>query len=338
MAVTTLAQLIEPRVFQDYLSRNTMERTAFWQSGAIVTSPILEDKANSGGRILDIPHWADLANSEPNYSSDNPSENSTPDNIGSFLIQARVGYLNKSWSAADLASEIAGANAMARIADRVDAYWGRQYQARLIAIATGVLNNNVADNNSDMVFNAARTTTGAATSANLFNRTNFVKSAFTLGDAFENTGALAVHSVVYAQMVQDDAIDFIVDSAGSMRIPTYLGHRVILDDGMPAAMNATSGLIEYTSILFGAGFFGYGEGSPENPVEVDRKPEAGNGAGVETLFTRKTNIIHPAGHSFTSSSVAGLTPTLAELRLAANWNRAFPERKQCQIAFLITNG
>jgi hypothetical protein len=121
-----------------------------------------------------------------------------------------------------------------------------------------------------------------------------------------------------------------------LTIPTFLGRRIVIDDGMPAALNATSELIEYTSVLFGAGAFGVGEGSPENPVEVDRAPAQGNGAGIETLHSRKTVLMHPAGYQFTSSSVASVSPTRAELEAAANWTRVV-ERKAVSMAFLVTN-
>lgn len=337
MATTRLSDIIEPQVFLDYMAENTMEKTAYWAGGVIATSPALQAKANTGGKIVDVPFWKDLANDEPNLSDDNPANASVAGKITAGDQIARIAYLNKSWSAADLASEIAGSNAMQRIADRVSAYWMRAMQARLVASTAGLLADNIATNGGDMVFNAARADAGAAGVNNGFTRSNFTSAAFTLGDAFENTGAVAVHSVVYKRMVDNDDIDFIVDSAGTTNIPTFLGRRVVVDDGMPAVLNATSGLIEYTSVLYGAGAFGYGEGSPLVPVEVDRDPEQGNGGGVETLYTRKTALIHPYGYQFTSSAVAGQSPSLAELRNAANWTRVFDERKQVPISFLVTN-
>lgn len=337
MATVRLSDIVEPRVFLDYMSANTMEKTAYWAGGVIASSPLLNAKANSGGRIVDVPFWKDLANDEPNISNDDPSVLAVPKKIATGDQVARIAYLNQSWSAADLASEIAGSNAMQRIAARVDAYWMRAYQKRLLAITEGLLADNIAGNSGDMVFDASRKTAGAAATTNGFTRANFTSAAFTLGDAFENTGALAVHSVIYKRMVDNDDIDFIVDSAGSMNIPTFLGRRVIVDDSMPVVLNATSGLLEYTTVLYGAGAIGYGEGSPDLPVEVEREALQGNGAGVEILVSRKTTLLHPYGYQFTSSSVAGVSPTIAELKLAANWTRVYDERKQVPISFLVTN-
>lgn len=336
MATTQLSDLIEPKVYLDYQSKNTVEKTAFYESGIVVQSPYLNDKANSGGSLVDLPFFGDLANNEANISNDDPAALSTADKVAASEQIARVAYLNKSWSAADLASEIAGANAMGRIKDRVEAYWVRQWQRRLIAGAQGILASNVANNASDMVHDVSTDAAGVPAAGEVFSRTNFTSAAFTLGDAFDTTGVLAVHSVVYKRMVDNNDIDFIPDSDGKLTIPTYLGKRIIIDDGLPAAAGANR--IKYTSILFGTGAFGFGEGAPTVPVETKRDPNQGNGGGVETLYVRKTYLLHPNGFKFTSAAVAGKSATLAELKNAANWVRAFSERKQVPIAFLVTNG
>ncbi len=50
-----------------------------------------------------------------------------------------------------LASELSGDSALARIQDRVTAYWDRQIEKRVISTLLGVLASNVANNASDMV-------------------------------------------------------------------------------------------------------------------------------------------------------------------------------------------
>jgi len=336
MALVQLSDIVEPRVFLDYQSVNTKEKTAFWDSGIVVSNPLLVQKANSGGKIVDVPFWKDLANVEANVSNDNPASVANPQKIGTGDQIARIHYLNQAWSAADLASEVAGSNALGRIRERVDAYWTRQWQRRLIAMLRGIQANNVASFSGDMVRDVSTDAVGAPSAAELFSRTNFTSAAFTLGDAFEDTGVIAVHSVVYKRMVDNDDIDFIADSQGRMVIPTFLGKRIVVDDGLPAI--AGTNRIRYTSILFGAGAIGHGEGTPAVPVEVNREPGQGNGGGVELLYSRMTWLTHPMGFAFQSASVAGVSPTIAELALAANWTRVVDERKQVPIAFLVTNG
>ena len=119
-----------------------------------------------------------------------------------------------------------------------------------------------------------------------------------------------------------------------LTIPTYMGLRVIVDDGLPVAAGSTSGF-KYTSVIFGEGAFGYGDGAPINPVEVERQQAQGNGAGVETLWTRKTWILHPFGFQNTGTPAA-VSFSLAELALDAQWSRVI-ERKNVPISFLVTN-
>jgi hypothetical protein len=212
----------------------------------------------------------------------------------------------------------------------------RNWQFRLLACAEGIQADNVANDSSDMVNDIAIEDGTSATAGNLIGRSAVVEAAFTLGDSFGQTGVIALHSAVYKRLVNLDDIDFVKDSTGTLDIPTYLGKRVVVDDSMPVIAGGTSGF-KYTSILFGAGAFGYGEGSPAVPVEVDRDPAKGVGSGLETLWERKTWLIHPSGFNFTSASVASESATLAELRTASNWSRVF-DRKSIPMAFLVTNG
>jgi hypothetical protein len=170
----------------------------------------------------------------------------------------------------------------------------------------------------------------------VFNRKLFTSAAFTLGDAFNTLSAIAVHSVVYKRMVDNDDIDFIRDSQGTVIMATYMGHRVIVDDSMPVVAGGISGYV-YTSILFGAGAVGYGEGNPRVPVEVYRAPSGGNGGGIEQLWERRTYLLHPFGFKWTETTVTGNSPSLANLALAANWDRVVV-RKNIPVAFIKTNG
>lgn len=103
---------------------------------------------------------------------------------------------------------------------------------------------------------------------------------------------------------------------------------------MPAVAGVNR--ITYTCVLFGSGAVSSANGRVENPSAVDRDEKAGNGGGEETLHSRRSDLIHPLGFSFTSSSVAGQSATLAELEAAANWDRVW-DRKNVPLAFLQVN-
>jgi hypothetical protein len=177
----------------------------------------------------------------------------------------------------------------------------------------------------------------SATSANLMGGTAFVNALYSLGDKSDLIAAIAVHSVIMAQLTKNDMITFFKPSQNEPAIPTFMGKAVIVNDDMPVVAGTTNGF-RYTSILFGYGAIGYAEGAPTNlPVQIWNEPFGGNGAGIESIGERKRWIIHPFGYQFTSNTVTGQSPSLANLALAANWSRVVV-RKNVPITFLITNG
>lgn len=341
MATTSLSDIIDVVVFQDLPAVNSPEKTAFFQSGIVTRNGLLDSLANAAGKTAELPFWRDLdATVAPNLSNDNPADKATPQKVEQGEQISRKAFLNQGWSESDLASELVmGPKAMDQIRARVDMYWMRQWQRRMTAAVNGVLADNVANDNGDMVHNASGATNADIGANTVFTRANFTSAAFTLGDRVDGIQAMAVHSVIYKRMVDNDDIDFIPDSQGQMTIPTFLGKRVIVDDGMPFTPAAGTGgadaAAKYTSVLFGSGAFGYGEGSPKVPVAVSREEEEGEGAGIETLWTRKTWLLHPFGFQNTGTP-AGTSFTLAELALAATWDRVV-DRKNVPLAFLVTN-
>jgi len=336
MATVQLSDIIDVKVFQDLPAVNSPEKSAFFESGVVTRNALLDNIATAAGKTAELPFWKDIdATVAPNLSTDNPATLATPDKIVQGEQIARKAFLNKGLSAADLASELAmGSRAMDQIRARVDAYWLRQWQRRLIASCNGVLADNVANNSGDMVINVAAEATGSQTATTKFNRDTFTDAVYTMGDAADALRAIAVHSSVMKQMVKNDDIVYVPDSQGRLTIPTYMGLRVIVDDGLPVVAGTTSGF-KYTSVIFGEGAFGYGDGAPVVPVEVQREANQGNGAGVETLWTRKTWILHPFGYQNTGTP-ASVSFSLSELAADAAWSRVV-ERKNVPISFLVTN-
>lgn len=336
MASVRLSDIIDVVVFQDLPAVNSPEKTAFFSSGIVTRNGILDSLASAAGKTADLPFWTDIDPTvAPNLSSDDPTVSATPAKVTQADQTSRKAFLNKGLSATDLASELAmGPRAMEHIRARVDTYWLRQWQRRLIASCNGVLADNIASNNGDMRISVASESVAGQSAATKFNRDSFTDAVYTMGDAASALRAIAVHSHVMAQMVKNDDIVYIPDSNGQLTIPTYMGLRVIVDDGLTVTAGTTDGF-KYTSVLFGEGAFGYGEGSPLNPVEIERQAMQGNGAGVETLWTRKTWILHPAGYQNTGTPAA-TSFSLTELAAATTWARVV-DRKNVPLGFLITN-
>jgi hypothetical protein len=328
--VVRLTDVIVPDVFLAYMAKDTMEKTALFQSGAITPDPMLASKLAGGGETFQIPFWKDLGNTEANIGNDNPATVATPLKIEATKQRARRQFRTQGWSDADLVKELAGSDPMQRIMERVAAYWNRQFQRTMIATLRGVIADNVANDSGDMVYDiSAGSGTAAQVSADAV-----IEAAQTLGDASDQLKMIAMHSRVYANLAKQNLIDFIPNSEGHVRFPTYLGYPVVKDDSMPVIASGSDLL--YHTYLMGPGVLGWAESPPDVPVETDRLPAQGNGAGVEQLWTRRQYVMHPYLFDFTESSVTGQFPTNAELQTAGNWNRVAPERKQVPLAVLVT--
>lgn len=334
MALTQLSDVIVPEVYETYTAVNSPEKTAFYESGVITSNAGLNAKANEGGETLNVPFWKDLDSSVAPNLSDDTTDTATPQKVTTGKQIARVAYLNQGYSSADLTGEIAGSDPMQHVRNRFGTYWMKQWQRRLIAATNGILADNVANDSGDMVVDVAAESTGAQTSDTKFNRDVFTDAVYTMGDMGTDLTAMSVHSAVMQQMVKNDDIVYIPDSMGNLTIPTYMGLRVIVDDGMTVIAGSASGF-KYTSVLFGAGAFGYGEGMAKTPVELEREAAQGNGGGVETLWERKTWLLHPFGFA-TGAAPSSTSYSLAELAAAGSWDRVV-ERKNVPLAYLITN-
>jgi hypothetical protein len=331
MAVTRISNLVVvPSVFTENMILEALELNALVSSGVMIRDPNLDAFLSSdvGGKTINPRYIGPLAQDDANVSSDDPDVNSTPAALTALSNTAVRQSLNKSWSEMDLAVDLNGMDPIAGIQTRLARYWDGELQKRALASLQGVLADNVANDGGDMVNDI----TGESGAAGLFNAEAFIDTQLTMGDRLGELSAIAVHSLVYGTMLKLDLIDFLPDSQGRP-VASYRGLRIIVDDGVTVIDGDTSGTYKYYTYLFGPGSIALGVGQPKTPYEVDRAPAAGNGGGQETVYSRTEWVIHPQGFKTAETT----TPTLANLKLAAKWDRAW-ERKRIQIAALISNG
>lgn len=328
MALTQLSDVVVPEVFFTYMAKDTMTKSAIFNSGAVRQDPALAEKLAGGGEIFQIPYWKDLTDGEAQAVDDDPSHLITPDKIGTFKMRAPRQFRAKAWSDADLVAELAGSDPMDRIRSRVGAWWARQFQTQLIQTLKGVFADNTANDSADMTYDATAVGTGVMTAEAI------LEAAQTMGDASNSLKMLVMHSRVYTTLAKANLIDFIPDSNGVVRFPTYLGYNVVVDDGVETSTSGSD--VTYRTYLLGEGVIGWAESPPAVPVAVKREELEGYGAGIETLVTRRQYIMHPYGFDWLDASVAAKFPVNSELAAAANWNRVWPERKQIAIARVLT--
>jgi hypothetical protein len=206
---------------------------------------------------------------------------------------------------------------MAAIGNLVAEWWARDRQSMLKSILSGVfaaasMSGNVLDISANV---------GAAA---VISGETVLDAKQLMGDSADKLTAIAMHSATFTKLQKDNLIAFIPDAEGKINIPTYLGYRVIVDDGMPASGGV------YTTYLFGAGAIGLGNAFAKHTTETDRDILAGD----DILVNRQAFILHPRGVKWTGSSVAGAAPTNGELATAANWTRVY-ENKNVRIVKFV---
>ncbi|MFK3922147.1 hypothetical protein ACI2JC_21235 [Pseudomonas fulva] len=333
---TILSDVVFRDELRDYMTVNTAERTAFFESGILTTNSDMTTLLASPSNTFTIPWWVDLdASIESNYSNDVYTDIAVPLSVTSASMQARAAYLNEGWNAMNLVKNITNQDPLEFVAGRLISYWQRVAQRRAIATTVGIYNDNVASNGGDMVVDAGGSINAAA----------IIRAKATMGDYSGQLGGLSViamHSAVQTELQILNLIDFTPLANQIPEFGRFQGMRVVVDDSMPVI--GTGADAKYLSVIFGPGAMGYAEQQPEGEdgLEYERAPDRGNGGGTETLWTRRNFVIHPLGYSFLSATITGTPGTTrpisanwSDLALATNWERKF-DRKQVPLAFVTS--
>jgi hypothetical protein len=334
MANVQLADIYNPLTFARRTQEAQLQLNRFIASGIAVQDSLIADQIASGGNLGEITNFKPLTLGEPNYSSDVPGTLSTPQKVSNQVQRFRSSQRNNSWSVMDLARDLAFDDPVAAITGRIGAFWATDDEQRIISSLLGILAENIANDAGDMVVDVSNDSSSAVSDAERVSAETIINTLQTLGDHKANVSTIAVHSAIHARLQKNNLIQYIRDSDNNIMFETYLTKRLIVDDSLPAVMG--SNRITYTCMLFGPGVLGTASGRVLMPSETFRTPAGGNGGGMDTLWSRVHNVWHPYGFTFLSGSVAGQSPTYAELKNTANWDRII-NRKNIPLAFLKVN-
>lgn len=327
--MSTLSNLVQPEQFTAYIQEKSVKRSALFQSGAFVTSELIQAKANAGGIAVTIPAWKDLADTDPNLSSDVVSNKATPNDVQAVAMKTRVANLNNGWSSIDLANELSGVDASTMIQSRVGDYWTRVFNKRSVASLDGLLADSVANYAGDMLTD--NSTKG-------FDYDMIVDASVGMSENLDQMKMLVVHPDIFGAIAKsakgngEIKLEYRRIEELDMSIPVYGGLALLVDSTLGMDITDPAKPV-YTTVLLGAGAFAVAMGTPKNPLAFERDESSCDGGGSEVVWSRVSPIVHPLGYDWNDAAVAGQSPTLAELKNAANWTRKF-ERENVPIAFI----
>ncbi len=319
--MVVLADLIQRDSFQRDVLLQSIRKSVFWQSGIIKNDPELSRLMKAHlGTGFDFDYFLDLADNEGRISDDSGTI-ATTDGIATDTQHTLGNYRNRSWGSRSIASSLSTTgDPMAAITGRIGAYWARQIDYSAQAIITGVLAGNVANDASDMVVDNS----GTAVDIGMI-----LDAIQTSGDASDGLTSMICHSAIETSLKKAGVTDRIYDTAtGKYLYSALAGVRLVVTDSVPAVAG------NYTSYIVGSGILGYGEGAPKRPIEMSYQAAIGNGAGEESIWSRKEFVLSPYGFSATVVP-ASTSPTNAEWEAATAFDRKV-ERKRVNLAALIS--
>lgn len=324
--ITAVADVIVPSLFAKYSQERTATQWALIQAGIVVRSPEFDAKASAGGKSQTMPFFQDLSGS----SEATPGDGSSSLNVAKITSStdaAAVHYRSKAWGTNDLAGAMSSSDPLGAISSLVGDYWSREYQRLLLSSLKGVF---LAASMSSKITNYFNADISANGSKEMDDQVA-IDGIGQMGDASQKVTAIAVHSAVRNGLWKKGFIEIQQGNTPEEDKQFFLGRRLVVDDALPKV--AVTGGFKYTSYLFGQGAFGYGEGTPVNPVEVGRDILKRN----SLLVNDKQIVLHPRGVKWTGTNHAGNTPTDTELETGTSWASAF-ELKNIRLGAVVTNG
>ena len=309
---TKVADVIEPEVFNPYFREMTTRVNAFFTSGIVASVPDVS-MGDSGGTQVQMPFWNALGE-RAQLLDDNSNlviKKITSDQDTAVLHARALVY-----GATDLSAALAGDDPMEAVAAGVAENWSYELNMMLISTLKGAFASLLAESPDVNVLDIS----ALSGTASDIDGASFIDAAQLLGDHKDRIVGVLMHSAVEAHLAKNELIDYIRDSEGNLRMRTFMGKTVIVDDA-----NVPSGT-DYDTYLFGPGAIGWAEASPKVASETDRDPLIGG--GQEYLVTRRHFVLHPRGVRWTPASgvPASTTPSDAELETAGNWTRVYEKK------------
>jgi len=290
------ADTIVPEKMYQYLIENNMTGLATFQSGVVTPSQAINELISGGGTIFNIPYFSDLGTDSTVLED---VTGLVPTSLTPFQQDGTIHFRGRGFKASELAASTSGSDPIGAIQSGLLRYWDKEFNKVLINTASGVLSDERCSVINDQ-------------SSSVISDELVIDTMALVGESQNDFVAIAMHPAVYAKLRKLDLIDTVVPSTGNP-FSNYMGMRVILDSTLVDDDSV------YTTILFKAGAFAYGENPAGiTPIELDRDASK----GIDIIYSRRRFILHPQGWSWTGTA-AGVSPTNTELSTGTNWEEVF---------------
>lgn len=333
-----LAFYYDEEIFNDiYTSEPDPTSLVLLESGAMVEDSVIARLISNGSNYYALPYYKDIDGDELNYDG---TTDLTVEDTDSGIMHGVVWGRMKGWRAVDFVSDFSTADPIRNILNRIQKWKSKKQQKRLIGILDAVLSIASDDDLELHTTDIASTVANTVTDDNKIGLTTardcVVKAN---GDKADDYALAIMHSQVANRLSQFNVLEYFKynlpnGQEADVRVGKTGNMIVLVCDEVPHSVDGTSKAMEYTTYFLGRGVVGHATAPVEHPTEMARDPE--KLGGIEKLYTRYRETMHPYGFSFEMSSLP-ISPTDAQLHDKANWKRKY-DAKNIYISRLISNG
>lgn len=334
MATTRLSDLIQPEVFQPYVSDEITRKLNLVQSGVITRDETVDTLLNGGGSLFNIPFYDNLSDTGEYVATDDPSDRIVPEKATAKKMQVARCMRTTAYEVANLDKYITGSDPMTFIVSRLSDKRAGLLQNQFLSVVKGIFANNATADDAYHSQNDQRLDiSGNAYSKGTtdFSVEALINAISKMGDAQDGLGMIMVHSMVFANMQKQDIIATRLPSEAVAPTYYYNGYQIIINDLLPHNAGV------YSTYIFGRDQFKLGFGNVDRPLADHVDELGGNGMGITTIINRWCNAIAPVGYSYvggTPDDEGG--PNNTELSTAASWRRVCGSHKTTKMIELVT--
>lgn len=246
MAIVELKDLVQvPNKWNDYILQRITDKLTLVNKGIAVNDPVLSQIINGtpkGGRFIQVPFYKPLTGEDWTFGEGSENdETATGVETGSDIATLLVRW--HMWGATDLSRALGGTDPLGAIADLASDWWRQKEQAIYLAVLKGVLGGALSSHLLDI---------SGETTDNKIGVDATIDTKQLLGDSADSLGMVFMHSATYAHLQKNQNIETEYDATLQVKINTYLGYEVAVDDGMPVytyetTESTTSGAIAITT-------------------------------------------------------------------------------------------
>ncbi len=328
----------DEEVFTDMMQEADTWDNSILASGILTSDASIMDAIGTKGNVATIPMYRPLSIEDSGMLPLNNDglTNNVPVEVTGNKQTCMLTQLMKAFKAKDFTKELTGADPLGDIKNKIANYYQQAWILYLMGITDAVLGVSAM---AEHITDIAATGSTVADANKIDSTTLIYAQQKALGDMADGFGLFVINSMIYAKYKALGLVDYnkyTITNAieREVNLPTIGGLIPIVMDRYTIDTSGTNPV--YKSYILGQGaFLEADKTNYEKQYTTDYDPETS--AGIDKFYTKQGKVIHPNGLSLAVDNIANESPTLAELKTAANWSLK-ANHKNVKIGVIKSNG